>query len=383
MTAAEAETATEDERRTSSLELFFDLVVVFAITQVTTLIVEDPSAAGFARGALVLALVWWAWSAYAWMTNAIDIERTFVRALFLVGAAGVFFMALAVPRAYQDEGLWFAVPYVFVRTLNVVLYLWGLRGTGAHFKAFRGLAPWFLVAPAFVLAGGFAHGSARPALWLVSLGIDMAGALLTGADNDFQVSPAHFAERYALFVIIALGESVVAIGVAAAGLRRDAAFAASVVVAGAGVAALWWAYFDFTSTAAERKLRLTAASRRAPLARDIFTFFHYPIVLGVILYAVAAKKTLAHPDAPLSAGGRWALGLGLALFLFGFALVRFRAVRRIAWERLTVGVAILVTVALVRDARAIALLAAAVSILAAGLTLEAFRLRDVRAQLRA
>ena len=145
--------------------------------------------------------------------------------------------------------------------------------------------------------------------------------------------PSHFAERFALIVIIALGESIVAIGIGTSGLERNLTFAISVVVALAGVATLWWTYFDFTAVAAERSSRRTPPEKRGPMARDVFTFFHYPVVLGIILHAVAAKKTLEHPSDPLSDAGRWALGLGFAFFLLGLALARL-ALRRVSWERM-------------------------------------------------
>ena len=364
------EPAGQEERRTSYLELFFDLVFVFAITQVVTLILEDSSPRGFGRAALVLALVWWAWSGYAWMTNAIDIEGLSVRLLFLLGTGGVFFMALAVPDAYRDEGLWFAAPYFFVRVLNLALYLWGLRSSREHFNALLRLAPFFLVAPTVALSGGLVQGSLRSALWIAALAIDVIGTLSLGRENDFRVSPAHFAERYALFVIIALGESVVAIGVGAAELERDILFALSVGVAAAGAAALWWAYFDFVSRAVERSLRAAPSRQRGPLARDVFTIFHYPIVLGVILYAVAAKQTLAHPEEPLSRPGRWALALGIVLFLAGFVLGRFRAIRRVAWERVAGALASVVAVVALRGTDAIGLLTVVIVILVATLAVE-------------
>jgi low temperature requirement protein LtrA len=379
---AEAVEPVEPERRTSYLELFFDLVFVFAITQVTTLLLEDSSAGGFARAALVLFLVWWAWGGYAWMTNAIDIDSLGVRVAFLAGTAGSFFVALAVPHAFDREGAWFAVPFVFVRVLHVALYTWGLRTDPAHQAAIKQLAPWFLVAPAFVLAGGLVDDPGRTGLWAASIAIDVAGALSVGRAG-FRVSPAHFAERYGLFVIIALGESIVAIGAGAAGLERDFTFAVAVAVAFGGAAALWWAYFDVPARAAERALHAAPPAQRGPLARDVFSIFHYPIVLGIIFFAVAAKKTLADPAAPLSAAGRWALGLGVALYLTGFVLGRYRSLRRVAWERGAGAAAAFVAVLLLDGLAAVALLAVVVGVLTLAVALESARLRDVRARLPA
>jgi low temperature requirement protein LtrA len=374
-------TAEEEERKTSYLELFFDLVFVFAFTQVTALILEDTSAQGFARSALVLAMVWWAWSAYAWMTNAIDIDNSVTRLIMFAAMAAGFFMALAVPDAFQDEAAWFAVAYFVVRVLNSTLFAWGVRDDPGNLRATLTLAPWFLVAALVALVGGFVDADYRAWVWLASLVIDVVGTL-TVARLEWHVSPSHFAERFALIVIIALGESIVAIGVGTAHLERDSTYALSVLVAFAGVGALWWTYFDFTATAAERALRRASAEARGPLARDVFTYFHYPVVLGIILYAVAAKKTLEHPLDPLSEPGRWALGLGVALFLFAFALMRFRVVRRIAWERLVAAGAALVVAVLLDGTDALVTLAVVIAILAASIAVETVRLRELRAELR-
>ena len=376
------ETTAEEERKTSYLELFFDLVFVFAFTQVTSLILEDTSAQGFARAALVLAMVWWAWSAYAWMTNAIDVENTVTRLIVFAAMVAGFFMALAVPDAFQDEAAWFAVAYFVVRVLNSALYAWGVRGDPEVFRAVARLSPWFLVAALVALAGGFVDADYRAWVWLASLVIDVVGTL-TVASMEWHVSPSHFAERFALIVIIALGESIVAIGIGTSELTRDATYAVSVIVAFTGVVALWWAYFDFTAIAAERALRRASQGARGPLARDVFTFFHYPIVLGIILYAVAAKKTLEHPLDPLSEAGRWALGLGIALFLLGFALMRFRVIRRIAWERVAAAAAVLVIAVLLDGADAIVTLGVVIVILLFSIALETVRLRELRATLRA
>ena len=173
-----------------------------------------------------------------------------------------------------------------------------------------------------------------------------------------------------------------AIGIGTAELPRDASYAVSVVVALAGVFVLWWAYFDFTATAAERALAWTPPSRRGPLARDLFTYYHYPIVLGIIFYAVAAKKTLEHPHDPLSEAGRWALGLGIAFFLLGFALMRFRVVRRIAWERLGAAAAAVALAVLLDGTDAIVTLGIVVAAFAASIAIESARLRDVRRSLK-
>ncbi len=373
------ETQAEGERRTSYLELFFDLVFVFAITQVTALILHDLSAGGIARGALVLGLVWWAWGGFAWMTNAVDVESAGVRIVFLGCALASFFVALAVPRAFDADELWFALPYLVLRVLHVGLYSWGLRSDRAHQHAIVRLAPFFLVGPLIVLAGGFVEDpNLRAAIWVLGLAIDTGGALTA---SGFRVSASHFAERYALFVIIALGESIVAIGVGAGSLDHDFTFAATVTIAFAGVAALWWAYFDIIALAAERSLRLADDLTRPALARDVFSYFHYPAILGIILYAVAAEKTVAHPEDPLSTPARAALGLGFAFFLLSATLGRYRVLRRIAWERVAGGIVVLVVAFAASGVEAMWLLGIEVAILVAVVAAEAARLSEFRASL--
>jgi len=367
----------EAEKRTGFIELFFDLVFVFAFTQVAALLVEDASAGGFGRAALVFALIWWAWSAYAWLTNAIDVENLGTRLFVFAAMLATFFMALAVPDAFTDEGAWFAVGYFVVRVLQIALYLWGVRNDPVQRLAVARLAPWFLVAPSVALAGGFVDDPARTTLWTASLAIDVVGTLIA-ARSGFRVSPSHFAERYALIVIIALGESIVAIGLAAVELERDGVFALAVGVSFAGAAAAWWAYFDISQLAAERRLRDAPEEVRGPLARDVYTFFHYPLVLGIIFLAVAAKKTVGAPTEPLSDGGRAALALGLTLFLLGFVLSRYRVIRRIAWERIGAAAAVVAIVLLLDDADALLLLALAVVALVTALAIERFRLSRLR-----
>jgi low temperature requirement protein LtrA len=372
-------TAAEEEKRTGYIELFFDLVFVFAFTQVATLAVEDTSAAGLGRAALVFALVWWAWSAYTWLTNAIDVENVATRLFVFAAMLATFFMAIALPDAFADEAAWFAVAYFVVRVLHVALYVWGVRHHAAQRLAVLRLSPWFLFAPVLALTGGLLEDPWRTALWLASIAFDVVGTLFA---RGFRVSPSHFAERYALIVIIALGESIVAIGVSAVGLERDALFAVAVGVSFAGAAAAWWAYFDASQVLSERVLHRAREDERAHLARDLYTFFHYPIVLGIILLAVASKKTLAAPDAPLSDGGRAALALGLALFLLGFVLARYRVARRIAWERVGAAVVVVAAVVVLDDADALVLLTLAVAALVAALAVEAYHYRAARAELR-
>jgi low temperature requirement protein LtrA len=347
------------------------------MTQVTELILSDTSAAGFARSALVLGMIWWAWSAFAWLTNAIDLNATVGRIAVLAAAGGSFFVALAVPEAYSGGGLWFAVPYLVVRALHLVVYVYGLRGDREYQLAVVRSVPLWLLSPVLIVVGGALDGDARVVLWVIAVALDIGGSLIAGR-QAYRVSAAHFAERYQLFVIIALGESIVAIGVGIEGLERDLVYGLAAAVAFAGAALLWWAYFDFAGIGGERALHQAPEAIRGRLARDLYTYLHFPMVAGIILGAVAAEKTVAHPGDPLSTAGRFALAAGLALYMLAFVGARWRVIRSVAWERIGAAVTIPLLVLLLRDLDAVALLALALAVLAAWLAAEAVRLRELR-----
>lgn len=371
----------ETERRTSNLELFFDLVFVFAITQITSLLLSDLSVAGFGRAGLMLCLVWWAWSGYAWTTTAIDVDGIGNRLGIMAAAAGTFFMAFALPGAFGKDALWFALSYSSVRVLQVVLMAWGVRDTREYLESALKIGVFFLVAPGLVIAGGALGGDAQIVLWLVALGIDLVGTITAGS-GQFRVSPGHFAERHSLFVIIALGESIVAIGVGAAGAHRDAALAGTVLLAFVGVGTLWWAYFDFVAGALERALTRRTGADRGHVSRDVFTYAHLPLVAGIVLFAVAAKKVVAHGGEPLSGPGRFALGASIVAVVLGFGAGRYRLIRKLAPERIAAAVVSALAVAFLDSVDAVALLGIVVAALALALAVEAYRLREIRASIR-
>jgi len=372
----------EEERRTSYLELFFDLVFVFAITQIAALLLSDMSAAGFGRSALMLGLIWLAWSGYAWTTTAIDVDGLGNRLGIMAAAAGAFFMAFALPAAYGHDAMWFALSYFAVRVLQVLLMAWGVRDTRAYLVSALRIGAFFLVTPTLVVVGAALGGRAQIAVWLVAMGVDVLGTITAGS-GQFRVSPSHFAERHSLFVIIALGESIVAIGVGASQAHRDAALAGTILVAFIGVATLWWAYFDFVAGALERALVRRTGAERGHASRDVFTYGHLPLVAGIVLFAVAAKKVVAHGGDPLSAHGRFALGASIVALVLGFSIGRYRLIRRLAPERLAAAAVAAVAVALLDELAAVALLGIVVAALAVALAVEAYRLREIRAASRA
>jgi low temperature requirement protein LtrA len=322
----------EGEQRVTPLELFFDLVFVFAITQVTGLMSADPTWHGLGQGLLVLAALWWAWVAYAWLTNTLEPEAVGVRVAMLSAMAAMLVAALAVPGAFGEDGVLFGVAYLVVRLLHLVLYAMAGRGDPDLLGAVSRLVPSATVAPLMLIGAGFLDGREQLAVWVVALVLDYFGALV-GRGRGWRVSPAHFAERHGLVVIIALGESIVAIGIGAAGLALDLKVIAAAVLGIAVVAALWWAYFDIFAVYAQRQLANARGAARATLARDYYSYLHLPLIAGVVLFALGLKKTIEHVGEPLDLVPALALSGGLGLYFLSHVAFRFRLDRRLGRGR--------------------------------------------------
>jgi low temperature requirement protein LtrA len=320
----------ESEHRVTVLELFFDLVFVFAITQVTSFLANDPTAAGLGRGILLVAALWWAWVAYAWLTNTVGGSATAARVTVLLAMAAMLIASLAVPAAFGAHAVLFALSYAVVRILHVLLYYLATRGQAGIRGAVVRLAPLLLLGSALLVTASLASGAARLALWCAGLAIDYAGPALAGA-RGWRVHANHFVERHGLIIIIALGEAIVSIGVGAAGMPLEVEVLTAALLAMIVAAALWWAYFDSVSLAAEHRLARTEGDAQAALARDSYSYLHMPMVAGIILVALGLKKALAHPGDPLEPIPSIALFGGAALYYA--AHVAFR--RRIlgSWSR--------------------------------------------------
>ena len=362
--------------KATTIGLFFDLVFVYAITQVTTLLLSDLSPLGFAKSGLVLFLVWWAWSQYTWMANAVGPACRSIRFGMLVASVPTFFVAFALPGAYAASALWFCLAYFLVREIGLLLYWFALAHDRHQQNALRTFIPFASVAPTLVLVGGFVPEGPRTILYAISMVIDILGALNAGKGN-FRISASHFAERYGLLVIIAIGESVIAIGIGAAQAERTLGLVFAITVMLAGVAILFWSYFDWIADAAEHRLAHIDAHRRGRLARDLYTFLHFPIVAGVILYAVAAKKVLAHSSDVLSVSGRCCLAGGIGLFLLGFILGSHRVGGHDMRERTTAVLLIALLCALPLPIPGVALACACLLTLCAALAVESSRRRQL------
>ncbi len=330
---------TDDENPVSPLELFFDLVYVFAITKIAGLIHHDHSATGFANAALILAMTWWAWSQYTWAINAIGTDRKAIRIALLAAMGATLAMGIGIPEAFGSAGAWFGITYFSVRAFGLVIHWLGLRHDPEHQAALRTFIPLSFVASSIVLVGGFTPEAVRPWIWLVAFAVDIASAINAGR-GGFRVAVSHFAERHQLFVIIALGEIIVAAGLTAGGVERTGWLIAALISTFFGAGMLWWSYFDWASDSIQARLLANPIEARAMLARDFYTFLHYPIVAGIILYAIAAEAAIAHPEQSLPDYSLVALGAGIGLFLFAFVAGTIRGIRRVLIERVVIAAAV-------------------------------------------
>jgi len=320
------------------LELFFDLVFVFAFTQVTTVLSDNPTWSGLGHGLLILGVLWWAWAAYAWLTNTVDPEVGAVWGAMLVAMAAMFGAALAVPDAFGTHGVLFGVAFLIVTVMHLTLYALSARRDPDLLAAILSVAPSALVGAALIIVAGFVDGGLKPMLWLAALAVAYFGPLVRGM-RGWRVQPAHFVERHGLIVIIAIGESLVAIGLG----ERDSGISTGVIVAavlGFAVATSFWlAYFDFFTIRAHQVLADRSGAERAALARDVYTYLHFPMVAGVVLFAFAMKKTLAEVDGELATIPALGLCVGPALYLFAYVGLRLRVARTLGGGRLVAAIA--------------------------------------------
>jgi low temperature requirement protein LtrA len=377
-----SEQQVEYEHRVTPLELFFDLVFVFAFTQVTTVISDDPTWSGLGHGLLILAALWWAWAAYAWLTNTVDPGEGTVWGAMLVAMAAMFVAALAVPDTFGRHGVVFGVAFLIVNVMYLALYALGARGDRDLLAAILRSAPPALVGTALIVAAGFVHGGLKPMLWLAALAVGFFGPLLGGM-SGWRVQPAHFVERHGLIVIIAIGESLIAIGFGVRGTALDAGVIVAAVLGLVVTTSFWLAYFDFFPMRGRQLLADRSGAQRTALARDVYTYLHLPMVAGIVLFAFAMKTTLAHVGDELDTIPALGLCWGPALYLFAYVALRFRVARTFGGGRLIAAVscALLMPIALVVPA-----LVALALIAAVWVALHAYEIlwwREARAQARA
>jgi low temperature requirement protein LtrA len=328
----------EREQRVTPLELFFDLVFVFAFTQVTTVLSDEPTWAGLGHGLLILAALWWTWASYAWLTNTVDADEGPVWGSIVVAMAAVFIAALAVPEAFDEHGVVFGAAFLIVTVMHLTLYALATRGDRDMVAAILRLAPSALGAAGLILVAGFVDGALRPALWLAALAVGYFGPLLVPL-SGWHVQPAHFVERHGLILLIAIGESLVAIGLGARGAGLGIGVIVAAIVGLLVAASFWLAYFDFFPIRAQQILADRHGAQRAALARDAYTYLHLPMVAGIILFAFALKTTLAHVGDELGTVQALCLCGGPALYLFAYVAIRVRVARSLSRGRFVAAVA--------------------------------------------
>jgi low temperature requirement protein LtrA len=323
------------ERRTAPVELLWDLVFVFAVTQVTTLLARNLTGAGFGRAMLVLALVWWAWSAFVWAANAEDADSLTLRLVLLVALVLIFVVGLAIPHAFGSDATLAACAYAGVRLLHLVLYADASRRGNAAWSAIAGFATTVVIGMTLLIVGSLLGGVTRDVLWTAAVAIDYSGpALLTRERlrGLQQVAVAHFAERYGQFVLICLGESIVAIGVSASGHPLGAQVVTAVVLGTLSTVAMWWIYFDRFATIAEQRLRVHPDPVLA--AADAYSYLHLLLVAGIIVFAVGMRFVIADAGSTPPDAARLALCGGVALYLAGNAAFRLRLTRTTSLDML-------------------------------------------------
>ena len=347
-----------EDASTTPLELFFDLVFVFALTQTTAVIADDLNAHGIVRGLLIFGLLWWSWVCYAWLGNVLRADEGVIRVAMVVAMATMFVLALSIPEAFDDLAGGLAGPvvvavcYFVFRTIHLVVF-WIVSRDDAEFHGqIVRFAPSMMVATTLLLVAAATDGAVQTGLWAAALAADYLGTYLAGARGWRLRSAGHFAERHGLILIIALGESIVAIGVGIAALPVSWAIVVGSVLGLALAAGLWWLYFDVTSLMAERVLGDAPLSERPRLARDAYSYLHLPMVAGIVLLAVGLKKVLeyvgdtAHHALtdPLEGPGLVVLVVGTSLYLLGLVAFKVRTLHTFTRARAATGVGLLVLI---------------------------------------
>ena len=348
----------EDEHPVAPLELLFDLVFVFAFTQVTTLLTNHSTWEGLGQALLIMTALWWAWAAYAWLTNTIDAEVGPALAAMFVAMGAMFMAALAVPGAFGADGVVFGVAFLIANLMQALLYALGAGGDRQLLSAIWRVVPWVLGGSALILLAGFFDGGLQAALWVAALAVGFVGPAFVSLEG-WRVQPRHFAERHGLIVIIG----------ALLGLLVAMSF--------------WLAYFDFFTIRGRQLLDERSGEERIAIARDIYTYLHLPMVAGIVLFAFAVKSALKHLGDELGTIEAVALCGGSALYLLAYVALRFRVARSVRGGRL---VAAIVCVLLIPVATVVPALVALALVAGVWVALHAYELiwwREERAQLRA
>lgn len=377
------------------IELFFDLVFVFALTRVTAYMADHLTLHGFVQGLLIIGLLWWSWICYAWLGNVVCADEGACRPGLFAGMGTMLVAALTIPEAYEDlpGGLYgpivIAVCYFVFRAVHLLLFWFAVRDDPEVRAQTLRFMPGMLVATSLLLVASQLDGVAQTLLWAAALLADYGGTLVSGSAWRLQ-SVSHFSERHGLILIIALGESIVAIGVGIAELPISLPIVAAAILGLTLSAGLWWAYFDVTARAAEHALADVPPQRRPKVARDAYTYLHLPMVTGVVLIALGLKKTLEYvgdtekhdlSDA-LHGIGLYALYGGVALYLIGHILFKLDILRELNKVRVVAAVLCLALIPVAEHVPALASLTVITALVVGTLVVEALTHREMREQVR-
>jgi low temperature requirement protein LtrA len=387
---------TDEQHGVTTLELFFDLVFVFAFTQVTAFMADDLGWRGVLRGLVLFALLWFVWCSYTWLGNQARADEGVVRLAMIVAMGATFLVALAIPEAWGDEGGGISAPVVLavalaaVRVVHLGVYAIAAAGdAGLRRQLVRAALP-VCAAVTLLVVGAVIGGPAQTVLWALALVVDYSGVYASGTDWRLP-APGHFAERYGLIVIIALGESIIAVGVGVTDLPLTVPTIAAAVLGLLISVALWWAYFDVVAPVAERTLRNRQGTERVRLARDSYTYLHFPMVAGVIYLALGVKKVAEYVGDtshhtltdPLPATAHWALYAGVVAYLVGHLGFRLRNIGSINVPRAVVAGVLLLAPLATQALPALAALAVLAAVLVALIVFEVVRYAEARAAVRA
>jgi low temperature requirement protein LtrA len=341
-------------QRVTNIELFFDLVYVFAVTQLSHYLLGHADLRGALQTGLLLLMVWLVRSYTTWVTNWLDPDLMAVRLLLVALMLASLAMSVSLPRAFEDLGLWVGAAYAVQQIGRTVFMVIALRGHPLEAN-FQRILAWCVVSSAFAIAGGLAHGNARALLWLAAVCVDLLGGLVgfytpglgRSRTSDWTIEGGHFAERCQGFILIALGESIVIIGATLTEKPVTASDVAAFVVGFAGAVALWWLYFDQSAEAAAEQIARSDDPGR--LGRSAYHLIHPVMVAGIIVSAAADQKVLSDPAVTASTASAWMILGGPALFLAGHAAFKVAVWRYVSWPRVA-GIAVLALLGLAAKA---------------------------------
>lgn len=325
--------AAPSDQRVTFVELFFDLVFVFCVTQVVSLLHDGVTWRAVGEAVLVFWLVWWGWTQFTWALNAADTTHPRVEMATLVATGVAFFLAVGIPSAFHGRSLWFAGTYVAVRVLGLLVYdwvAWADTSQRAAVRLFSLVSVGGLIA---VVVGGVLGGVAQYVWWSIAIALDLGAAAIGGRAEGWNLHPDHFSERHALFVIIALGESLIVAAISLTDGDWPAAKVAAAIIAVAVTGTFWWSYFTRSKLELDSALEAAEGNARSMLARDAYSILHFPMLLGVIAFAASIEHTVGHASEPLGLSGRMLLASSILLFVGGMAVALKRAGRRIPMAR--------------------------------------------------